>query len=433
VASITLRARSWLVVGGSAAALIVSASPLILQTTGQFMGQLGKEFGWSRTDISAARSIAGPATALAVFLFGFLIDRFGLRRVMIPAIVLFAGSVSLFALTPDSLPVYYVISLLVSLLGAAQQPPAYTKAVASWFDARRGLAIGIAVCGIGLGTSLVPQYTQFLIDHVGWRGAYVGMALLLLVVALPPWLFIREPDVDERRQLGLADRGALATAGKTTVGEVPGLERRQALRMKSFWILTVATFVASVAINGTMSQLVPMLTDRGMTGAAAAAVLIPVGIASLAGRPLAGALLDRFHGPTIALVQQLVPVVAFLLIGTGVAPVLGAVCLGLAIGLEADLASYLTSRYFGLRNFGQIYGVVFAIFILGTSVGGLLFAVSFDYLGGYDTAFWICGGALVATAALFLLLGPYTYPQAHKNRQSVQSAPQAHPAPSGGE
>ena len=404
-------------VGGSAMALIVSASPLILQTTGLFMKPLGDEFGWSRTAISGAKSVAGPATALAIFLFGFLIDRFGLRRVMIPAIVLFAGTVALLALTPGSLPVYYALSLLVSLLGAAQQPPAYTKAVISWFDARRGMAIGIAVCGIGLGTSLIPPYTQFFIDQVGWRGAYLGLALLLLLVALPPWLLvIREPNPEERRQL---DRGPLEQPGKAGS---PGLERGQALHMRSFRVLAVATFVASVAINGSMAHLIPMLTDLGMTGAAAAAVLIPVGIASLAGRPLAGALLDRFHGPTVALAQQLVPVVAFLLIGTGLAPVPGAICLGLAVGLEVDLAGYLTSRYFGVRNFGQIYGVLFAIFVLGTSVGGLLFAASFDYLGGYGTAFWICGVALVVTAALFPLLGPYTYPGARGDRRAVQPA-----------
>jgi MFS family permease len=133
------------------------------------------------------------------------------------------------------------------------------------------------------------------------------------------------------------------------------------------------------------------------------------------------------------MLQQFVPIVAFLLIGTGVAPVIGAVCLGLAIGLEVDVASYLTSRYFGLRNFGQIYGVVFAIFVLGTSVGGLLFAASFDYLGGYHTAFWICGVALLITGPFFLRLGPYPYPSVRKPPQPVRSVPQASLAQSGGE
>ncbi|MCP9951010.1 hypothetical protein [Actinomadura madurae] len=142
-------------------------------------------------------------------------------------------------------------------------------------------------------------------------------------------------------------------------------------------------------------------------------------------------LLDRFRGPRVAFVQQLVPVVAFVLIGTGVSPVLGAVCLGLAVGLEVDLASYLTSRYFGLRSFGQIYGAMFAIFVLGASAGGLLFAVFYDRLGGYDPAFYLCGGALVATAFLFLLLGPYAYPTARKARGSAPAAPPARTAASG--
>ncbi|HEU5025413.1 MAG TPA: MFS transporter [Spirillospora sp.] len=415
----------------------MSASPLVLQTVGLFMKQLGKEYGWSRTEVAGAKSLAAPVAALGVILFGILIDRFGLRRVMISAIVPFAGGVALLALTPDSLPAFYAISMLVSLLGAAQQPPAYTKAVAGWFDARRGLAIGIAVCGIGLGTSLIPQYTQFLIDQVGWRGAYAGLAVLLLVVALPPWiLVIREPNARERRLL--AGTGPLMAPGTDAPGgggsaEQPGLSRRQALRTRSFWIIAAATFAASVSLNGGMTHLVPLLTDRGMTGAAAAAVLIPVGIASLIGRPVAGALLDRFHGPTVALIQQLVPVVAFLLIGSGVSPVLGAVCLGLAVGLEVDLASFLTSRYFGLRHFGQIYGAVFAIFVLGASTGGLLFAMSYDDLGGYLPAFCLCGAALVLTAALFPLLGPYGYPAARAERGRAGSMPRPRPAERGGE
>ncbi|ALL79305.1 hypothetical protein AD006_28740 (plasmid) [Pseudonocardia sp. EC080610-09] len=410
-----LTRRSWLVVAGSTLALIVGSSPIILQTSGLFMIPLGEEFGWTRTEVSGAKSIAGVVAASVVVVIGFAIDRFGLRRVMIPLVTVFAAAMAAIALTPNNLLVFYGLLIIASALGAAQNPPAYIKAVAGWFDRKRGLAIGLAICGTGLGTSLVPQYTQFLIDTVGWRGGYAGLGLLVLVIALPCWLFlVREPTRDERTELGFLPASSSAAGSDGTPAQLPGVDRATAVRTRQFWILVLGTLVASIALNGAAAHLVPMLVDGGMTAAQAAAVLLPVGIASLVARPLAGFLLDRFHGPTIAAIQQLMPIGGFALIASGWSPVLGAVMFGLAIGIEVDLGSFLTTRYFGLLNFGKIYGIIFAIFVLGSAVGGLIFALSFDYAGGYGLAFVVISVALVLTSASFLALGRYPFPVAHQ-------------------
>ncbi|GAA2901367.1 MFS transporter [Pseudonocardia halophobica] len=410
MANAALTRRSWLTVGGSTLALTVGASPILLQTSGLFMLPLAEEYGWSRTEVSGAKSLAGLFATAAVLAYGYLIARHGLRRVMVPSLVLFSVALAGIAFTPGSLAIYYALVVVAACLGAAQNPPPYVQAVSGWFDRRRGLAIGIAVCGTGLGTSLVPQYTQVLIGSVGWRGAYVGLGLLVLVVTMPCWLLlVREPSLREREQLGfLPVTGSITGSGPTR--ELPGLTRREAVRTRQFWILAAATLIGSIALNGSAAHLVPMLTDRGMSPAEAAAVLLPVGVASLLGRPLAGLLLDRFHGPTVAAVQQLVPILGFVLIGTGWSPVGGAIAFGLSIGIEVDLASFMTSRYFGLRHFSKVYGFVFAIFQLGAAAGALAYAVSFDYAGTYAVAFWVIGVALVLTAAAYLALGTYRYP-----------------------
>ncbi|MFC9978375.1 MFS transporter [Gordonia sp. NPDC127522] len=409
-----LSRRSWLVVVGSTLGLMVGVGPIILQTVGIFMIPLGEEFGWSRTEVSGAKSLGGLFAAVAVILVGYGIDRYGLRRVMIPLIGLFGLSLMAISQVPNSLVVFYVLFIITYCVAAAQNVPPYVKAVSGWFDNRRGLAIGLAICGIGLGTAVVPSYTQFVIDNFGWRAAYVALGILVVAVGIPCWLFlVREPNAKERLALEVAadERASEVADGSSPAPEtVPGHTRAEALRTRQFWILAVSTIIASLAINGAMAHLVPMLRDGGMSAAEAAGVLVPVGIASLLARPLAGLLVDRFHGPTVAAIQQVLPIVSFVLIASGQFSVIGALLLGLVIGIEVDVTSYLTTRYFGLAHFGKIYGIIFAVFTVGSAAGALAFASSYDLYGTYTPTFVIVGVGLVITAVAFLFLGPYTFP-----------------------
>src|SRR6202012_3112065 len=125
---------------------------------------------------------------------GSLIDRWGVRTVLLPIVVLCALSVALIALSPNSIFVFVMLFAVTGALGAGQGPLGYAKSVSAWFDDKRGLALGITMSGIGLGAAFVPQYAQFLIGNFGWPAAYVGLGLLTLLVAFPAvFLFIREP------------------------------------------------------------------------------------------------------------------------------------------------------------------------------------------------------------------------------------------------
>ncbi|WP_217575035.1 MFS transporter [Streptomyces sp. GbtcB7] len=404
--------RAWLVVGGSTVALLASTGPLLLSTSGLFVKPIGDEFGWNRSTISGAVGLAGLVIALTLPFVGRLLDRWGVRRVMVPTVCCFAASLALLAVTPPSVPVFMALFALVGLTGAGQGPLPYVRVISGWLDTRRGIGIGVALIGVGLGTALVPLYAQALIGSLGWRGAYVGLGVLLLVVALPPLLLvIREPSPEERQNLGgSVEAGQHSDPGQETAPRLSGLDRGQALRSRHFWILAPVTLIAAAAINGSMAHFVPILTDRGMSDAEAAAMLVPAGLVSVVGRPLSGYLLDRFFGPHVAAVVLLLPCVGYALLSSSAPPVLGMIALGLAIGAEVDLISYMTSRYFGLKSFGQLYGYMYGIFAIGSAMGPLLFAASFDSLGSYNPAFWAFGAALVLASAACLLLGPYTYP-----------------------
>ncbi|MFZ3236245.1 MAG: MFS transporter [Stellaceae bacterium] len=171
-------------------------------------------------------------------------------------------------------------------------------------------------------------------------------------------------------------------------------------------------FLVAVAINGTVAHVVPLLTDHGLSRAAATATLAAFGLATLSGRLLCGWLVDRVYAPYVASVFFLAPIAGFVFLASaaGGLPVLGVALMGLGLGTEIDMIAFLITRYFGQRAFGQIYGWFFMIFGLGSGVGPFLGGVTYDRAGSYNPALIGAACALVAAVVLVNRLGAYVYP-----------------------
>jgi MFS family permease len=198
---------------------------------------------------------------------------------------------------------------------------------------------------------------------------------------------------------------------------LPGTTARTALKQGRFWAMTVAFFLAAMAINGTLTHVIPLMTDRGAAPQQAAFVFSSAGYAIILGRILAGWCLDRFWGPHVAMFFFAVPILGIALLGsgaTGPVPLIGAVLCGVGIGVEIDLMAFLLSRYFGLRAYGKIYGVMFAIFNVGSGLGPALSGLSFDRFHSYEPIFNVYVVALLITCALLVRLGPYPYPASQR-------------------
>src|SRR5258708_5271858 len=147
----------WWIVFGAMLSMFVAQGPVILYTLGLFIKPLNQEFGWDRANISAAGGMAAIFSAITVPFVGSLIDRWGVRTVLLPIVVLCASSVALIALTSTSIIVFMLFFAITGVLGSGQGPLGYAKCVSAWFDDRRGLALGITMSGIGLGAALVPH------------------------------------------------------------------------------------------------------------------------------------------------------------------------------------------------------------------------------------------------------------------------------------
>jgi len=401
-----LLANRWWVVVASALGLIVSAGPINIFAFGVFLKPVSQALGVSRGLLGSALLITTAVGTLANPVVGALVDRWGPRWVLLPGIALYAMGVASYSLMTSSAALVYLLFALSGLFGGVQSPVAYSAVVSKWFDRERGLALGIAMGGVGVGAAVVPQLTALLIRHYGWRAAFVWLAACMLLIAwVPVAVFVREPPSHGR-----------ARAAKSGGPDLPGISARQALHSWRFWALTVAFFLGVAAINGTLSQLVPLLTDRGMSMQAAASILGLAGLALIVGRVISGWCLDRFFGPYVSICFYLFPIAGIALLGGGrggLVPIAGTLLCGLAVGAEVNLMAFLVTRYFGLKAYGTIYGVMFGFFAGANGVGPFLATHSYNWYHSYGPAFVWFQAALLVAVALFAPLGPYRYPAGH--------------------
>jgi len=399
--TIAFRNPWWVVVGG-VTGLFVCNGPVLNFTFGVFLKPIMADMGWDRATASFALSSGEFLAALTVPLLGLMMDRWTIRKVALPGIVAFAAGLCVMGFTPKSLAIFALFFGVTNMAGSIQTPLSYTKAISAWFDRRRGLALGIALAGVGLGGMFVPQIANRLIAQFGWRGAYVGLGIMVLCIAFPAVaLWVREPQPGEgERPDGVHQR------------DLPGLTVREAMKTPPFWILAATFYFVAVAILGFAGHVIPLLTDRGLSPAAAAATFGLFGLSTLTGRILAGFLIDRIFASYIATVFWLAPLAGFALLssGTGLLPATGVVLLGLGLGTEVDLIAFMISRYLGLRAFGTLYGLFFMMFGLGGATGRFLGGYLFDLAGSYKPALIGAGGVLLAAVVLVNRLGAYTFP-----------------------
>src|SRR5262245_31301737 len=394
----------WWIVLVAGIGLSVHSAPIMGFTLGVFLKSLSQEFSWGRTQISLAFTLSALGMTLAAPFLGRLVDRFGARRVILLATLLFGvGVLSLYFLSAH-LWHFYAIFLLTGVVGSGTTPVAYSKVISQWFDRQRGLALGLAMVGSSIGVSVMPTLAQALITSVGWRHAYVFLGLLALGVTLPVvGLFL----TDTPQVMGLWPDGEARAA---TAATEPGLSGREARHTETFWLLVSAAFLVSASFVGCLIHLVPLLTDRGVSAQnAALATSVGAGGALLA-RAGAGYLLDRFFAPYVAMSFFCGSALGLVLLWSGAGggwAFAAALLVGLGQGSEFDILPYTISRYFGLRALGEIYGYAFAAITLGAALGPLVMGVSFDASGSYGLALASFAGATCAAAGLMTCLGPY--------------------------
>ena len=398
----------WWIVFVAAVGLSMGYGPIVTFTFGVFFKLLNQEFGWSRGDISQAFSISLFVMSLVFPFVGRLVDRFGARKVIIPSILLFGLGLMSLSLLSANIWQLYAVYILLGLVGGGTAPVPYSNVLSHWFDKRRGLALGVAMVGLGLGAFVMPSLAQMLIVSQGWRQAYIVFGLMVMVITIPiVGLFFKETP----EMVGLRPDGDVINPNHPNTSEQKiGLSAQEARQTHTFWILVGAFFLMSASVHGCLIHLVPLLTDRGISPQLAAGATSLFGAALLFGRVGAGYLLDHFFASSIALCFFCGTALGLLLLWSGVtgtAAFIAAFLVGLGMGAEGDIIAYLIGRYFGLRAFGEIYGYAFGAFTLGGVSGPLLMGRGFDATGSYSLGLGVFVVVTLIAAGLMTRLGPY--------------------------
>jgi MFS family permease len=177
-----------------------------------------------------------------------------------------------------------------------------------------------------------------------------------------------------------------------------------------FWLLAASFAMMSLSFAGFLPHFVPMLTDGGLSPVTAGTIAAEIGLAVIASRLVIGFLMDRLFAPRIAIAMSLIAASGFIiLVVNGIAAAsLTAIALGLAMGAELDLMGFLVARYFGLREFGRIYGWLYGAFIFASGLGPLWVGALRDANGNYTLALGIGAAGLLVACVGFLLLPRYS-------------------------
>jgi MFS family permease len=362
-----------------------------------FVKPLGVEFSWNHESVSLGFAIAAMTVGLSSSLIGRLIDRFGPRCIILPCMTVFGCGVASLSLLRSHLWQFYLICFLIGLVGNGAAHLAYARSISTWFERRLGTALAFVMVGAGLGAMILPVVAQSIVTRSGWRATYLSLGAISLLLGLPlSWRYIRERSPAQIRSAPVVHSG---------------LTWQQGTRTFAFWIIVGVLFVSSISMNGTITYLSALLTDRGITAQNAALCASILGGTSVLGRIGTGWLLDRFFGARVAFVVNLATAAGVVFLaransfGVGV---LSAALLGIGAGGEAAITPYLLTRYFGLRPFSTLYGFTWTFYAAAGATGPVILGRAFDSTGSYTSLLLFLAIALALAALANLLLRRYT-------------------------
>lgn len=415
----------WWMVIVAGIGLVFGYIPTISFTFGVFMPSLVETFGWTRGQVSLAFSMSLIVMVFVMPIIGRLVDRLGAKRVILPSALVFGLSVASLSLLTPHIWHFYGVFIVMGIVGAGTAPLAYSSVIAHWFDRKRGLALGVTMVGLGLGSALMPSVAAVLIDAVAWRQAYLLLGITVILVTIPiVGLFLRE----RPETLGLKPDGEPEKKLQSHGAQLQGMSIREIYRTGTFWLMCVVFFLMGMVALGCLIHMAPMLTDHGVTERTAALATSAVGVSLIFGRIAAGFLLDKFFAARIAMVFFFGVGLAVALLWSGADGWLvfvAAFLLGMGLGAEADIIPYLVSRYFGLKSFTESYGYTNASFTLGGVVGPWFMGVGFDRSGSYSLVLAGFGIATLVSLALVTQLSPYRY---HAPRAGANEAEDPEPS-----
>ena len=417
----------WVLVGVAALVMVVGTVPLFQGMTAWFVVLEG-HFGWSRTQLTVAFALTRVEGSITGPISGYLVDKLGPRKMVGLGLAIAGGGFLILAVT-NSLWQLYLAFLVMSIgTGLGTWLPMMTV-VNNWFSQRRAMAMAMAMEGFLIGGVILVPILVWAIDpdipgRPGWRWTAAAIGIFLIVLSAPLSRLVRNnPEEYGQHPDGRAPLATLEQEDSVQATAEPNYTWQEAIRTKTFWLISFGHACSSIVIVTMMVHLGPMLDDRGFSLQTVGwVVAIYTGVAAvftLIGGYLGDRLPIRWAIFAFSAVQSVA--VAVLVVGeTEAMAYLFGVLLGIGFGGRNPLTTAIRGVYFGRKAFASITGISMIPMNVLLLASPLFAGIMFDATGTYTVSFFVVAVVSFLGSALFLMLGD---PPAARSQAAVATKP----------
>ena len=381
----------WRIVLGCALASGTGVA-LLFFTFSLFLLPIANELGATRGELSLIQALVVTA-ALGSPIIGRMTDIYGFKAVFYVCTAIVATTQIALALLADGVLGLAFGIAMVGFFGVGSTAVAVTRPVSWHFREHRGKALGLVAVGVSLTTIMVPPLLQLVTDSFGWRGGFVALAAISLVVGVPAVALLLPPTP------GRAGSG---------IGGKPAAQDWSFFKVRDFWGLTIANLCMNLATAGAVSQMSPMIQEEGISAPMAALALSLFASGQFVGRLVGGWLLDHFDPRLVAVALTILPGSGFLILlftaGAAPAALVAVTMIGVQQGAEHDIVAYFTASRFDVARYGTIFGAVVGIGWFGSAAGIIGAGQLHDLFGSYSAWQAVAATALLAGASLILTI-----------------------------
>lgn len=388
--------------------------PFVQVTIGPLMMlPMIKEFGWTRTDYAFATTFLFIFGSITVLLFGRVSDRLGVRPILLLGAIFGGGTMVLLSFQNAELWRLYATYALLGTFGSSGI--GYTKVVGALFTRHRGKALAFFGAESTMALAVLPVLTNAFISHFGWRGTYVAFGLIMLLLVPIIYFVVQEPGLPAP----LVRRGLLSRAPPTAQRRLPPMEGMTAAEIRRdrvFWLIVLCAVLGGGLYSGMNAHIIAAICDKGFSATVAAEALSVSTLFGLVGTLAGGFAVDHFRTARFMAGFGLLSALGVFLfaitsVSFGGLPLLvpAMAIQGAAIAAMRPIATYLQTRFFGLRAFAEANAIQVVFQGIAMGITPPLFGIIYNKAGSYGPVYWILIGGAVAGSAVYLTLGPYRY------------------------
>jgi len=374
-----------------------------------FILPIGQDLGISHTAVASAYAMATLAAAFGLPWVGRLVDRHGVRPVMLSVAVLLGFAAMAFGAVSGMVTLALGFAAL-RFLGQGSLMLCSANLVAQWFDRRRGFALSLMGLGFSLTMAAHPPLAQWLIDQLGWRAAWFWLGIMTWLLLVPVVAILVENNPES---LGLQPDGDAADGNGNQAarrqGADVGLSIGQAVRTPAFWIIALSLATFSMLVTGLFFHQVSIFQSAGLSPQMAAWVFPISAVTMVLAMPVFGRLLDRVPTKPMfacAMLTMTAAMLALVFVHDAATAALYGIVFGINNAAVHTHMTYVWPRFFGRRYLGSIQGTAQTIAVVGASIGPLPLGAAFDLYGAYTGALLTLAGLPVLCSIAILLMRP---------------------------